>query len=200
MSIHGEVIGADDLRLALKQHLALWTPAYIAEVARQLGLPADALPMFRSYEIRTDDVFEDRQNLPGVNVRCDGFTAQRKSGRTVRATSTVVVQVFVTSTSEENATQLVGRYLKAVKLAVVKHPRLGGIADGVLWELDRYTPPRTRQRLVASGGASVFTVTVPDAMHITPGADEPPADPFADPGDWIPATDLELTVDPQERP
>lgn len=199
--LYQPIIGADDVRAAYKAHLVAWTPAYLAEVARQAGIaPADQ-PRFESFEIRSDNVLDNFAQLPALSVQCDEIEPiGSHADGSIDVRANVIVRVYAGATTHEESTQLVARMAKAVRAAVLQHRTIGGLALTTVWVSEVYAEPRPDERAeaFAGGAAIIFDSTVCDVTDHTAGPRTPPADPLATPDDVPTADTVTVTVDHME--
>jgi hypothetical protein len=203
MSIYGPIVGADDLRAAVRDHLSAWAPAYIAEVARQAGLDADAVPPFRQYDVRTElDGLPDYDALPALQVLCDELTPRLlDADGDIFADAVVQVRVYAAGRDEESTTQAVARYIKAVRAAVLQHRNLSGAAAGVQWIGEGFAEPVPADRAEAwgAGGIVAFSIAVASPLvNVFDGPTAVPDDPTTDPGDTPTVLTPSSVIAPEE--
>lgn len=187
MSVYGPLGGADQIRDRVRDHLILWMPAYVAEVARQRGLPPSDLPVPASLAVRNDTSdLPAFDQLPAVHVICEGLQARlAHADGAIDATATIQVRVYAAGVDEDTASRNVAAYLAAVRGAVMQHRDLSGLATTSRWAGEAMAEPVPGERRDAwgSGGAVVFEVDVAALVNVYDGPVQPPADPLAAPGD-----------------
>jgi hypothetical protein len=201
MSLYGTLIGADDVRDALRDHLHAWSPAYIAEVARQRGLDPADVPSFQSYEIRgRDGDLESYVAVPSITFICTEQRVLRRGSGPIAMRFRVAAVIFAAGVDHETATQAVGRYVTAVIAAVEQHPDLSGFAERAAFVETRWdrVAPTERPEAWDGGAAVFFDIDVADVMDADAGPDELP-DPVTSEQPAPPVTtEVVVTVEPEE--
>lgn len=197
--VYGPLVGADDVTAAVKTTLALWTPAYVAEVSRQRDLEASALPRFRRFSIRRDEVLDPQVQLPACSIITTNASPVAHDGHgNIDATFITTVRVYAAAPGEEASQLLVQRLAVAVRGALVHNRSLGGLARDLRWAGEAYVEPVTDQqnRAFVAAAAVLFEVDVPRIVNRRAGPHEPPGDP-TDPPDDVPTvatTNIDLDV------
>lgn len=184
-NIFGPIVTGKQVRRAMRDHLQLWFPTYLAEIARGDGRDASTLPVFRSWVSALDmpdGKFEEHQ-MPSCVIVAPGLLLEpEKRGGLTIATWAVSVGCVVSGQDRENTFDLAELYAGAVRAAVVQHQTLGGFATATDWLGERYDDiPNDMLRTLAAGSVQ-FAVEVQGAVMPGEGPDAPLLDPIPDPG------------------
>lgn len=185
MTTFGRIIGADDVHDALLGHLKAWTPAYVAEAARQAGLDSSDLPDFKDWDVVPDAEALATYRLPSLVVTSQGMDSVSVDGDgKVSGRWVAELTVYGSARTEHETQTLIARYAKAVRAAVLQHGSLGGFARGTEMVGEGYAEPVGSERSDAMllGAASVIVGVWVDAItDVTLGPAEPPVDPGEEP-------------------
>lgn len=196
-NVFGQIITGRAVRAAMKAHLELWFPSYLAEVARIEGLDPAKVPVFRSFVSALDmpeGKYEEHQ-MPCCVIVAPGLLREpERRGGNVIATWGVSVGCVVSGQARENTFDLSEIYAAAVRAAVVQNPSLGGFATGTDWLGERYDDiPNEMLRTLAAGSVQ-FAVDVYSAVTPSAGPDAPLSDPIPDPGPRATFVSVDTTV------
>lgn len=198
MTIFGTIITGRQVRDATERTLRLWAPAYVAEIGRQDGRPANALPVMRSYvsSVTFDGPMPEDQ-VPACVIVAPGILGEpvRHGDGTHEATWAVGIGVVVSGQDQENTADLANLYAAVVRTIMLQHPSLGGFATGLRWLDERYDPLPTEDRRTFGAAIVQFAVVVPSVVDANGGPAEPPDDPTTDPGEWPSIQSVLVTVD-----
>jgi hypothetical protein len=200
---YGRILGADDVHDAMLAHLKAWTPAYIAEVARQAGLAPDALPAFRDWDVLPEASARAEHRLPSCVVTSQGMDEALEDGDGVMSGRWMVTaSAYASARTSVETQRLVARYAKAIRAAVMQHRSLGGFAYDVACVGEGYADePLDSERPdhgVLGGASVVFAIRVDAITKTFAGPLEPPADPLTVPADDPQATVFIVDEQPQE--
>lgn len=200
----GELVGADDVRRAVKETILKWSPYYLAIVSQRLvsaGIigsarkPDSPLEPFGTWvnepEFRSLGTGEPAAFL--VTVPATVGSPELQGNRQYRVTwrAQVVLQIF--GTSWEEAADRTSWYEKATRWSILQHRSLGEFATGTKWAGNQYsgkvhTSTRTEAQCVMA-----FDVGVANAIEIRgPGNTVP--EPFLPPADDPTVTSTITTV------
>lgn len=200
MTVFGSLVSGDEIEEAVVATLQAWVPTYLRELERHFDLDPGALPAPRSYSTVSDrdPARWPEDQIPAVVVMSPGLAGDpvRRGDGSYRLAWSVAIGVVVSASSQAATRKLARRYAAAVRLIVVQHPALGGIAAGVDFTDESYDDlARDRERSLAAG-AVTFTV------HVDGAADDStaPAAPDPDPDDWPAVETASVTVSPTESP
>ncbi len=183
--IFGRVITRQQVAQAALATLREWLVFHLADVERQEQRRARSLAPPKSWATAVELDSTDEAKLPRIVVACPGLAgdpdlhADGKYG----ASFAIAAGAFVSASSFAAAEALAGSYTAAIREALIKHPTLGGLASGLDWTDENYTPVRAdRNRIVASGEAA-FVAHIDDVATSSPVGlpATPPADPYAPP-------------------
>lgn len=184
-NLFDNIVTGKMVRVAMREHLQLWFPTYLAEVARVDGRDPAALPLFRSFPSlldMPDGKFVEEQMPSCVIVAPGLIDVPDKHSGAWRARWSVNVGAVLVGQNTENTFELVELYVAAVRAAVLQNPGLGGIAEGVDWLGERYDDIPNDMGRTLGAGTVQFAVEVPEAVNAAAGPDEPLAQPILDPG------------------
>jgi hypothetical protein len=188
MNVYGRIITRNDVRDATIEHLQLWTPAYIGEVAVQRNKGRCDLPEFRSFRFSTSDVDKwAEEQLPACVVVCPGLSDEplRQGNGLYDSEFGVGVGVIVSGRDEQSTDELVGIYCAAVRAAMVQHQSLGGFASGVRWiDEDAISNLGFDDSRTIAGGRVILGVGVDSVVDSFGGPKSPPENACVDPGDY----------------
>lgn len=197
-NVFGPIVTGRAVRLAMRNHLQLWFPTYLAEVARLEGEDPASMPLFRSWVSALEmpeGKYEEHQ-MPSCVIVAPGVLGepQRRGGSTI-ATWAVSVGCVVSGQDRESTFNLSEIYAAAVRAAVVQHPSLGGFATATDWLGERYDDiPNDMLRTLAAGSVQ-FAVQVYSATILNAGPDAPLSDPIPDPGPRATFVSVDATIE-----
>lgn len=184
-NIFGPIVTGKDVRFAMRSHLKMWLPTYLAEIARGDGRLGSALPLPRSWVSALDlpdgKFIEDQ--MPSCVIVAPGMIEEpMKQGGLYICRWGVSVGLVVGGQNRENTFDLSELYASAVRAAVLQHGSLGGFATGTDWIGERYDDiPNNMARTLAAGTVQ-FSVEVQGALMPGEGPDSPLVNPVPDPG------------------
>ncbi len=194
-NIFGPIVTGKMVRTAMRKHLQLWMPTYLAEVARDDG--RKPLPVFRSW-VSSLDMPDGRfaeDQIPCCVIVAPGLVddpVKMKSGYIVRWG--VSVGAVIAGQDRENTFDLSELYAAAIRAAVLHKPSLGGFSNGTDWLGERYDDiPNAMQRTLGAGTVQ-FSVEVQTALLPRGGPAEPLLDVNTDPGPEAMFTAAEATT------
>ena len=137
--VYGPALGGHTARQAVQATLQTWTPSYIAEVAKRLGLTMGpfqhwvALPEYRALP----------QNYAAACwATCTGTrgTPERRGDGTYRADYLIEVSTLVYGGDWDQTEDLTSAYNLAARMALLQHRSLGDVAVTTVWQGETYTP------------------------------------------------------------
>lgn len=176
----GAMVGADDVRDAVKATVDLWSPYYVGIVSQRLaaagriggaGQNPNPLPNFGTWvnepSFRSIGTGQPAAYLVTVSGTV-GKPHLQGNGQTL-ACYRAQVQVQTFGTSWQEAADLTSWYAKAVRWSVGQHRSLGGFANNTAWIGESYSAvehssSRTEGRVVVG-----FDVTIGDVMDVNRG-------------------------------
>lgn len=198
----GPLLGADDVRDAIKATLDTWTPYYIAiESERLVGAgkigganqPTNPLPIFGTWVNELTHRNVGTGQPAAYEVTCPGTVGPPElSGVQQCATYAGVIRVQVFGTDWQEAADLTSYYEKAVRWAILQHRSLGHFAQATKWVGTAYegiahSSTRTEGIATCRYDVRVLNVTQVDRGPATvpaqPWVAAPPQDPTVGPGD-----------------
>lgn len=179
----GPMVGADDIRDAVKATIDAWSPYYLGVISQRLTAAGRILPGRKTQLPNFGHWRNDPQhrNLGAgqpaaclVTVPATVGVPKRMGTGLVWATWRSQVHVVVYGTDWQEAADLTSWYEKAVRWCILQHRSLGGVANTTTWVGSQYsmvqqTGTRTVDQVVLG-----FDVVVPDVVDTTRGPIEPP--------------------------
>lgn len=197
--VFGLIVSGRQVRLAMRDHLQIWLPTYLAEVARNEDREPADLPAIRSWVSALDmpDGRYEEHQLPSCVIAAPGLlTEPERSGGFYRAVWGVSVGCVVSGQDRENTFELCEIYTAAVRAAVMHNASLGGFATATDWLGERYDDiPNDMLRTLAAGSVQ-FAVDVKAALSVNAGPDKPLSDTTIDPAEA--ATFIKVDADVKE--
>lgn len=184
-NIFGPIVTGRDVRNAMRDHLKLWLPTYLPEIARASGRSGADLQQPRSWVSALDlpgGKFIENQ-MPSCVIVAPGLVEEpMKRGGLYICRWGVSVGLVVSGQDRENTFDLSELYAASVRAAVLQHASLSGFATGTDWLGERYDDiPNDMSRTLAAGTVQ-FSVEVQGALMPGEGPDAPLVDPVHDPG------------------
>lgn len=196
--IFGPIVSGRQVRRAMHDHLKLWVPSYLAELARVEGYDPATMPGFRSWVSALElpeGKFEEHQMPSCVIVAPGLLTEPERAGGGMIATWAVSVGCVVSGQDRENTFDLAEIYAAAVRGAVVQHPSLGGFATATDWVGERYDDiPNDMLRTLAAGSVQ-FAVEVQGAILPSQGPEQPLPDPIPVPDPPATFAEVDYTIE-----
>ena len=196
-NIFGPIITGKMVRIAMMNHLKLWSPTYLAEVARAEGQNPATLPAFQSWvsALDLDEGKFEEHLIPSCVIVAPGLlTEPEKRGGVYIARWAVSVGCVVAGKDRDSTFTLAEMYTAAVRAAVVQNPSLGGFATATDWLGERYDDiPNEMLRTLAAGSVQ-FSVEVQGAVTVNGGPDAPLVDPIPDPGPRATFVEVDVTT------
>lgn len=187
----GGIIGADDVRDAVKATILEWSPFYLFAIsgrlvaANKITAKQSPLPNFGKWvndpTHRNLGTGEPAAFL--VTVPATVGTPFQEGDGAYKAVFRSQVEVAVFGTSWEEAADRVSWYEKVVRACVIQHKDLGNFAMGVKWAGVQYSGEEHTSSRTVGIATLGFDVTVADVIDAGRGPATVP-DPFA-----IPAQD-----------
>lgn len=197
--LFGPLVFGDDVERAVIDTLKLWLPGtYLPEVAERAGYAE--LPDIRSYRVWPEAAPERwaEDQLPVVAIASPGTRGEprHEGDGEYSASWELAVGVIVSARTEAETGRLAKVYSAAIRMVLLQHSSLGGVAAGVTWLEESYTEPiDAEDRRSLAAGISGFEVEVRGTVNDTIGPAEPtpPID-----GSW-PQEISEVDVDVQPK-
>lgn len=181
VEVYGNIVTEEYVRDALEAHLRLWSPAYIAQVAAQMGLEGTP-PPFASYDPVDEGVTtwpDDR--LPAAVLVVGGWPEKAiNRGGKLYAGWTVGVGTVASGQDNRGARKLIACYTAAVRACVWQHPSLGGAVSGCELLDESYNDLHDDSTRTLRGGRVLFNFYVDNITDGNLGPSAPPAAPDFD--------------------
>lgn len=189
MSIFGSIVTDDQVEDALLEILRKWTPTYLAEVERQVGVDEGYYerPWESSYISHTDfDAFpEDARPLVAVVSDSPGDEPAAEGSGVYRAHFQMSVYSVAVGPDQEFARRFAYRLGAATRAAVIQHQSLdsaiSGRVRGVTWIAGGNNELDSADDRTIWAVRDVFAVEVGDILNKRGGPAAPDADPQLDP-------------------
>lgn len=214
----GGIIGADDVRDAIKATILLWSPFYLMAISETLAAqnriggtsggfkqPPNPLPQFGTWvnepTHRNFGTGEPAAFLVTVPATV-GVPDLQSSGQYI-ATWRAQVEVQVFGTSWEEAADLSSWYEKVVRWCILQHRSLGGLAMTTKWTGASYSGTQHTSTRTVGEVAMGFDVMVEDVADVNRGPQTVPsplAIPAQDPTVKTVIPDLSKTADTAPLP
>lgn len=181
MNQFGQIIDGSYVEQAVIDLLKVWSPSYLAEVARQRSLAS--LPNIRTYTVTSQFEKWPEDQLPTVLVISTGLAEppkQRGDGK-IDVCFLTGLAVIVSADTPENTNKIAKAYTAAIRAALAQHKSLGGKTDGLTWLDEKYDDLPPEQTRTIGAGQLVFEV---DVKNVTDASAGPLSPTIEDPGDW----------------
>lgn len=177
----GNILGADDVRDAVKATILTWSPYYLRALSSRLfdagrigktvsGVkqPPYPLPPFGVWvnEPRFRNVGTGEPPAFLVTVPATVGTPDLHGDRSYTASWRVQVTVRVFGTSWEEAVDLVSWYEKVVRWSVIQHRSLGGLAMSTKWAGTQYTGEEHTSTRTEGQAVLGFDVQLADVVEV----------------------------------
>lgn len=178
-AVFGPLVTADEVEAAVVETLKTWAPTYFAWVERHRGLAPRTLLVPRFYVSSNDQLERWPEEHPGsVLVVCPGLSGdpQKEGSGIFTAHYGLGIAYIAEGRNRGEARARAQLSTAALRMVLLQHQTLGGIADGILWT-DEDWDNLPRSRTLAAGKAE-FTVIVRETAAIRSGPVAPaPLDP-----------------------
>jgi hypothetical protein len=184
-SIFGRIVTGDDVETWCLDLFRRWTGTYLSEVERQHGLAAGFWARPRGFvRVLSFDKWPEDQ-LPVVMLVSTGVAnpPERRGDGVYYARWIMGLGVLCSARSEQETHDMARHYIAAIRALVSQRPSLEGLAQGVKWMDESYTPlPYDDSRSLCAGQA-IFQVDVDDVTTTLAGPATPddPLEPDTDP-------------------
>ena len=193
-TIFGRIVTGADVEDWVIACLQKWSDTYLAEIARQHGLPETALPRVRAWvpTFSYDKWPEDQ--LPAVFVLSTGTSERpsRSGDGSYYVRWTVQLGVLCTANTQEAASKLAWLYVAAHRMLLDQRSSLDGVVDGTVWIGEGDMPLSYDDTRTLAGRVCTFTVDVDNAGNANAGPvtpDEPLVPPT---GPWPPWSTVQV--------
>jgi len=172
--LFGTIKHAGQIEDMAEDFLKLWTPTYLAEMERQLGLDSKSLPHIRAWTRINEFEKWPEDQLPTVLLICPGLAEPpiKDGSGAYRAKWALGVAVVVSASTERATRNIAGIYSAAIRATLLQHRSLGGQALGVDWTDERYDDLPSEDSRSLAAARQVFVVEVADVTNAKLGPDE----------------------------
>jgi len=197
----GRLLTSNLVALAIRAHLQDWLVPFLAEVERQLEIPARTIAQPASWEIVSSLRKFDESRLPSVVIGVDEIEADphRDGDGELTAIFPAGIAVAIGGRTPTETERNAMAYGAAVRGAMLYHfpalrPSLG--CKGVRWVGETYTEIDGTDRRTKAAAMILFDIQVDSVGRDYVGAPlgtTPPVDPYQSPG--APATADTVTID-----
>lgn len=198
----GPLVTGTQVEQAALETLQLWTPEYLAWVARQTDREPGSLIQPRSWTISTDTERWPEEQLPSVMLVSTGLTDEPSRDGKGEYTARFALALAVTVSAKDAASTdaLCKLYTAALRAILVQHQSLGGLADAVEWVDEQYDVlSDTRNKRQLAMGQVIFRVQVGGVVSGKTGPMVPREDPLPPYPDTL-AEMVEAEVEATEEP
>lgn len=190
----GLIISAPIVREAVEAFIKPWVPAYLHEVARQMGRDT-VPPTIRSWVPATEIESFPSDQLPLGIVLVPGLAETPVKKSTGYNTSWVLnVAVVVNGQDRPGVLALAGLYAAAIRALLIQHPSMGGLAVGYTWLDERYEELSPDGERTMAACQVIGVLHVDRVVQVDRGPLVVPPDPALRPDDWPTATTADATV------
>lgn len=192
--VFGPIVGADDVRDAVRDTIKQWSPVYIAEMAARSDQP---LVPFRHWETLYQYRELGASDGPACWVTCAGTFGepQRQGNGNVKAVWIVDTHVVVYGLDWAETADLTAKYVKTVRALLLQQsvqPVTG--TDGVVrWISESYAEVAHEARRSLGVGVSRFHITVDAVVNTAAGPFEVPVQPLAAGGETVDSVSITIT-------
>lgn len=194
---------------AMLTHMQGWLLPYLGRIERLNGL-TEHIATPKSWEVVNEYTRYPEEAMPYIAVISPGISPghppRRDGDGWVTAWWLIAVGAIVATRDERSAKDIAGYYGAAIRGCVMELPDLGGWAEGVEWNDEKYDDfPRVQERTMAAVRL-VFTVEVQEVINVFGAPSDyqntsvPPDDPYATPAPFpiVEAVeDASATVEPE---
>lgn len=203
MTVFGTVVTGDMVEDATIAHLQNWLPTYLGELERVTGREPLSVQMPRSYSTVARFSHRPQEQLPAVIVVSPGIvgTPERRGDGSVSAWFRIEIGVLSAGRAGvvEDGGRLAKLYGAAVRVLMLQHPALGGIASATTLSGESYDVLPTDMVEVAQVALCLFDVQIPEIGNTDSGPTVPVTPPDV-PGDWPVVSGSTITIDREELP
>lgn len=208
----GGVVGADDVRDAVRATIETWAPFYVAVISDRLatagligGPGQNPAPLPDFGEWKNEPTFRNiGSGQPAaflVRVPATVGTPDTQGNGQVIATWRCQVTVQVFGTQWEEAADLASWYEKAVRLSVMQHKSLGGFANSTKWMGNQYSGKEHSSSRTEGLIVMAFDVKVGNVIDVSRGPATVPVPPVVPaPDNTVATTSVTIANDGPEDP
>lgn len=182
MTVFKNILVASQIEEATLNQLQVWTPTYLREVERQLGIALEQIPRPALYSNRNSFDYEPGERFPKVIAISPGLadTPIADGGGIYRATWRLGIGVALGATTEPVGNMWAKCYAAAIRKIMIDKPSLGGIAVATRWEDEVYEDLAIPDPNMLFKSASVFfSVDCNNVSTKWSGPENPDEDPYA---------------------
>jgi hypothetical protein len=202
VDIFDQIISANQIEEAMRDHLKLWMPVYIQEMELQLGRERGKVPVPRSFMIAGGLEQMKENQLPGILIQSPGTTSvpTHDGSGMYTANWRMALTAFISALDQDSTRAVAKLYGAAMRAIIVQKPSLGGFAINSRWTSESYSdepsPDGERNLTLASVTCEVTVENVVNKMggpRTFPDVDPP--DPATQPGShWELATKVIIGI------
>ncbi len=191
----GDMLATDEVERRVMAHVQAWTPTCVAAIESKYGLAMRALGTVQSWDRASEFETFDEATPTSVLVVSPGMTGPpvRDGEGKYRATFEVVLGVLVESTTSPEARDLVGRWARAMSLAMTR-PGLEGVHGAARWMGEEFDVIPFEATRTMAAARIPFEVEFEDVLETWAGPTEPLEDPYEVPSAGPVVTGYEATV------
>jgi hypothetical protein len=187
----GPIVTGRDVELAALSTLKRWSGTYLAELERRSNRTPGSLPRVRSWATAADFETWPEDQVPRVLVVSPGLAEEpQASGQgDYRAAWSLGFGVVVSAATMAETMVLAKLYTAALRVCLLQHQSLEGVAAGVEWLDESYDDLPSVDTRSLGAGQAIFAVQVDDVSRRwggpvtpsdppTPDIDPLPTDPY----------------------
>lgn len=174
MDAYGEYVLATDVRRAVETTVRTWQRDYLEQVGARQGYTPGQLPQFRSFPARFDFDKNPEDQLPScVIVASSVGDLDRRGDGHYRGNWAIAVGCVASANDYDATYKLCETYTAAVRLILVQHGSLGGIASGMQWQGERYDALTVENMPSLVAGTVQAVVTIDQLVNAMMGLQLP---------------------------
>ena len=197
----GEIVGADDVRDAVKATIDTWSPYYLSILSQRLATanrigptgplngqdqPIIPTPLQSFGTWENEPTFRSiGTGMPAMYLVTSPGTVgvpKRRGDGTHDATYAAVVTVHVFGLDWQTTADLTSWYEKVVRWSVMQHRSLGSLASTVKWLGSAYEREEHDSKRTLGRALLRFDVVIEGVLDDTRGPASVPAEPWTPPG------------------
>lgn len=181
MTVFQDIISLDVPEDDLTEHLKLWLPTYLAEVAEQRGLERGVYPKPKFWATTPALTMATLEQVryPAVLVVSSGAAQAptRRGDGVYEATYVFGVACLTTGRGEQSSSQNARRYGAAIRTILMQKPGFADYVEGVNWIDERFTDYVNTEQEALSSATEIFNITIKDLGSAAGGPVQPDPDP-----------------------
>jgi hypothetical protein len=200
--VFGPLVLEEEVRSAVVA-LTTWAPSYLARIERKLELEPESIPLPASFALSDEGGLGTiaAEQLPRVVVLSPG-SGERKPSMdgegNYRASFALNLTAVVEDADQASADLLAGRYRKALEMALVQQPSLGGLTEGLVFKGWRTEVLEVEGERFLAAATTLFEVLVPNVVQAGAGLKEPREDPYEE-AEWPQVEEVDVDLEAKNQ-